>query len=562
MPTACALRPALILRPPIHRPPIHRPPIPCVREVLRRSFSSTPIFDHVIIGAGVTGASVAYHLARTLRRHETITTTLHTNSSSRPRDSLAARPFDGPRAAPRRVLLLDRGSSVLGGCALGQTARSAGIVVVGGHKSAEKSRWAAQTRDDCEELERDGFLAPGAVNRCGSVTVREQDLVDVCAEDFSVEATGLASAYLRAAKAAFSAEAGTSFEIREETHVEAIETAPSGPCSQDEDLRGAVRLSTNAMSSRSRPDDILARRVYLATGIWSEQLLDVEPAWVPMRSHYWEFGLRDPSHCKLFGPEWRELECAQPSATPRDRPAPGPPILLTRGLYAKPSKCGRKVEVGLQEGRSFGLERCPGVDEVDGVLGAVKDEQADSSTSGDGCGPAGPIHLLFEAEAASGVVSRALGKDFLDHAEVLAYVAGFSSYTADGGPALFCRGSSSVLGYGGCCGYGVTWAGGLGKLLAETGTGGLGKLLAETGTVGTGGRGPDKQEAGGGRGSDKQEAGMTQANMMIFPDELALERFRGMTRTDILRQAQRVRATKLGTTSTELGEDAKLSRRV
>ena len=85
----------------------------------------------------------------------------------------------------------------------------------------------------------------------------------------------------------------------------------------------------------------------------------------------------------------------------------------------------------------------------------------------------GPIGLLFEQ---ADVLSEFLGESFLEQSEVRAYIAGVSTYTPDGSPVISCDEfgnpdeaieTPKMLSATGCCGYGISWAGGIGEMLAK-----------------------------------------------------------------------------------------------
>ena len=87
----------------------------------------------------------------------------------------------------------------------------------------------------------------------------------------------------------------------------------------------------------------------------------------------------------------------------------------------------------------------------------------------------GPVDLLFDQ---ADVLAEFLGESFLEQSEVRAYVAGVSTYTPDGNPVISCDEignpdleeeieAPKMLSATGCCGYGISWAGGIGEILAK-----------------------------------------------------------------------------------------------
>ena len=87
----------------------------------------------------------------------------------------------------------------------------------------------------------------------------------------------------------------------------------------------------------------------------------------------------------------------------------------------------------------------------------------------------GPVDLLFDQ---ADVLAEFLGESFLEQSEVRAYVSGVSTYTPDGNPVISCDEignpdleeeieAPKMLSATGCCGYGISWAGGIGEILAK-----------------------------------------------------------------------------------------------
>jgi len=389
--------------------------------------AATKHFGHVIVGGGVTGASIAYHLAKGL-----------TASNAPTRLGAGTR---------NSICILER--ATLGS---GQTSRSAGIVLHQ-HKNPAGVELARQTSEDIfrdlRENTDDLILEqPGSLNAVTGAA---------CAEDYFVDPHSLAASYLRRAKdlihsAANSTSADSSaansepsLAVRENTEVTSCGRVGEGDSVQ---LQIAQTGETDSRDGVQSTDATLisADRVYLATGIWSDQFLS-PTYWANIRSHYWEFS----------------VDRAAATAVSRRYPdaATRIPIYLAPGLYIKMSANRQKVEIGIQERESCVVESSHIVGNSGTSLG-LDDE-----------GAFGPTDLLLEKQD---VIDEYLGAGFLDHAEMRDYISGLSTYTADGLPVLNSAaahesGAPVILGCGGCNGYGITWAGGLGKLVADVGMG-------------------------------------------------------------------------------------------
>jgi glycine/D-amino acid oxidase-like deaminating enzyme len=358
----------------------------------------------VIIGGGITGASIAFQLAQQSSR-----------SSS--------------------VLLLDRG--LVGS---GNTSKSAGLVLHS-HKT-RLARWMADSTT--ADVER--FLQQGhefGYSRAGSLAVVGDGSSAQNPSDYAVDASNLAATYLARTRDYSRSSHGKDFDftVREDAPVTMVEHSPDEGCFhiQVEGCEGTVR----------------ARAVFNAGGAWCNDLRgagDVLPV-VNLRSHYYEF--------------------AAPPAARGCQRALEPTVLLP-GLYLK--RQPHKLEVGVQEQNSMV------VPDPDGV----PPDYTDADIAG-----------LF---ARSRCIERYVPE--FRELQLRSYIAGLSTYTADGlpviavddrlsdvevgqadgvaaaaeerllpgrmsgQPAVRCR-TNRMVTVAGCNGYGVTWAGGLARLAVQ-----------------------------------------------------------------------------------------------
>jgi glycine/D-amino acid oxidase-like deaminating enzyme len=153
---------------------------------------------------------------------------------------------------------------------------------------------------------------------------------------------------------------------------------------------------------------ICAKNIYNMTGISAQNFINKRLNVAYIRSHFWEF-------------------------IPK-QDIPERPILLLPGLYIKFQK--NKIEVGIQEKKSFVL---------DNPNGEIPNEAFD---------------ILIK-------YNTILNQYFdIDNAFLSNYIYGISTYTPDGLPVIE-RTNNNFLTISGCCGYGITWSGGIAKLISE-----------------------------------------------------------------------------------------------
>ena len=353
-------------------------------------------FRHVIVGGGVTGASIAYHLAKGLVAAP---------------QSLNAEPN-----GDNFICVLDRATT-----GSGQTSRSAGIVLHQ-HKTPVGTALAKQTATDVFgdlAVHTDDIILeqPGSLNATTGV---------LNAHDFFVDPHSLVTSYLKRAKALVATSSLNPLSIQENTDVESIKSDKEN---------GVVQLRTSSGA-------ITADRVYIATGVWSSQFLQ-QTYWANIRSHYWEF---TSSNSSFINPKY-----------------PKAPMYFAPGVYMKLSMNRRTVEIGIQEKNSFVVKKPPRHNS-DGIGNDIDHE-----------GSFGPTELLLEKQS---IIEEYLGQNFLEIADMRAYISGLSTYTADGLPVIHSTlthdtteisSPSRIIACGGCNGYGITWVGGLGKLVANIG---------------------------------------------------------------------------------------------
>ena len=113
------------------------------------------------------------------------------------------------------------------------------------------------------------------------------------------------------------------------------------------------------------------------------------------------------------------------------RASPILPILLLPGMYIRTN--GYMMDIGIQEKHSKQVAEIPQEDATDILL-----QHTD--------------------------MLKQYIKNF-DNLYLQQYISGISSYTADGLPVI--RQDGRITSIAGCCGYGLTWAGGIGKMIAS-----------------------------------------------------------------------------------------------
>ena len=359
--------------------------------------SVTNHFRHVIVGGGVTGASIAYHLAKGL---VAAPQTQNTDESS--------------------ICVLDR--ATIGS---GQTSRSAGIVLHE-HKIPIAIALANQTSDDIFRdlaVHTDDIILeqPGSFNATTGV---------LNTQDFFVDPQSLVTSYLRRAKSLVTESLFPPVCIQENIEVQEIVV------NIEDEGNAALRLQTSS-------GVITADCVYLAAGVWSDYFLD-DTYWANLRSHYWEFAWSDSEYL-----DSKLKDVAMP-------------MYFAPGIYMKISRNRRTVEIGIQEEQSLVVPKPP-KHNSDGLGNGTDDD-----------GLFGPTELLLAKQS---IIEEQLGQNFLEIADMRAYISGLSTYTADGLPVIHSTitphtkelSPRGMVACGGCNGYGITWAGGLGKIIASIG---------------------------------------------------------------------------------------------
>ena len=358
-------------------------------------------FRHVIVGGGVTGASIAYHLAKGLVAAPQIQNTEHGNS----------------------ICVLDRAT-----VGSGQTSRSAGIVLHE-HKNSIGVELAKQTGDD---IFKDLAVHTGDIilEQPGSYNATTRVLNT---QDFFVDPQSLVTGYLRRAKQLVAESSSSALRLHENTDVQEIFV------NLEDKGNAGVRLQTSS-------GVITADCVYLAAGVWSDSFL-YDTYWANLRSHYWEFSWSKS--------EYLDTKLKQAAM----------PMYFAPGVYMKLSRNRRTVEIGIQEEQSLVVPKPP-KHNSDG-LGLDNDDED----------LFGPTELLLAKQS---VIEEQLGHNFFEIADMRAYISGLSTYTADGLPVIHVNLAQDIneqssprglVACGGCNGYGITWAGGLGKMLANIGLG-------------------------------------------------------------------------------------------
>lgn len=424
------------------------------RSISQQQNQAAHYFDHVIIGGGITGASTAYHLSKFLNK-----------PSSNKSDNLP-KSFSNiyDPSSPQTIAIIDR--DTLGS---GQTARSAGLIVLQSHKTEISKNLASVTNKDCKRFGAFGtFESPGFAVRSGSLNVNNGAYEK---DDFYVDASTLANEYVRNAKQAFltssSSSSSDNFNVFENSNVSKIRQLRDGKLQIEID----------------NTDFITCKRVYNTAGIWSNHVNNLLPGrghtqngpallpWVNMRSHYWEFRLCTHSVFKAL--EKLSAEFPNLRENFKDGVLNGSsfvfPAVFKPGMYLKISHTNQpisKVEIGIQEKQSsvFSLnddknfENWKLLEKNDFELSVDSEETSDF----------GPVDMLFER---SSDLEDFFGNNFFANAEMHAYISGLSTYTADGLPVIHSDLNGRMVGSSGCCGYGVTWSGGIGKMLAELGLG-------------------------------------------------------------------------------------------
>ena len=385
--------------------------------------SGKRVFDTVIVGAGLLGSSVAYHLSR----------------------------LSGGAAS---IGILERGSR-LDYATRGNTQYSTGLIT-SSHKTALGRTLVQQTFEDLGNLADLGFNphfhkmgcvevdilkagskeALGATRMDGSLrnvlnfdgwagSFSAQDAMPVAYDDFlvseqfardgTVSPTDLADCYRNAAKAI-----NPELDVLFDADVVAIQ----------EDGTESVMLTTSDGTA------ICAGSVVNAAGAWVDSLgsatQDQDGTGVPiglMRADYWMLG------------------------APEGRPIPkNTPLITLPGAYIKPQ--GQVVEIGTYRDEQLVYEHPDDpCDQEDAEMDSIMNK----------------IDML-----------TAFIPD-IDEFRPMRYTSAKTTYTPDGMPVLgYVKqpGLPRMFAVSGCNGYGVTWSGGFGRVVSESLLG-IQKLPAE-----------------------------------------------------------------------------------
>jgi glycine/D-amino acid oxidase-like deaminating enzyme len=321
------------------------------------------MFKHVIIGGGVTGASIAYHLSK---------------------------------ITSGRIALIEKNTF-----GSGQTALSAGLILHH-HSTHLGKKMAEQTFLDIHYLKKNYIMN---YKQTASIQLSNTDnnvmkypffshcldknpILRIPTEEFVryneldsyVNPQDLLSSYLREAKTS----GATLFENTKVMHMGVHPT-------------GDIVLQT-------QNGKIRAENIINATGYQVDQFTPLPVT--NLRSHYW-------------------------IARNATRASPILPILLLPGMYIRTH--GYMMDIGIQEKQSKQVAEISQDDATDILL-----EQTDTL--------------------------KKYIKGF-DNLHIQQYISGISSYTADGLPVI--RQEGPITSIAGCCGYGLTWAGGIGKMIAS-----------------------------------------------------------------------------------------------
>ena len=319
------------------------------------------MFKHVIIGGGVTGASIAYHLSKITKG---------------------------------KIAIIEKNTF-----GSGQTGRAAGLVLHN-HHSYLGRKLAAYTSYDINQLKKKhniNYNKTGSVQLCKMINnyetilspwIRKNNCIRIPSREFQnynerdgyVNPYDLTMAYIHAAK-----QSGViTLENTEITHIN--------------------KDNPNYLTIYHQNDSIQTENIINATGYQGTQFSPLPIT--NLRSHYWIAQMHNIAPDNL-------------------------PILLIPGIYLRTYR--NLIDIGIQEKQSKIVKEIIHEDNTDILL-----SYADILK-----------HYIID----------------FDHLSIQHYIHGISSYTADGLPVI--KRERGIISVAGCCGYGITWAGGIGHIIAS-----------------------------------------------------------------------------------------------